>query len=59
MTRARKKLIIAASKTFFSAIAHTEKQLQANACFKAFFEHRRENDCCFELAIGGFPVSDN
>lgn len=50
MTRARKKLIIAGSKTFFSAIAYTEKQLQANACFKAFFEHCRENDCCFELA---------
>jgi superfamily II DNA/RNA helicase len=59
MTRARKKLIVAGSKTFFSAIAHTEKQLQANACFKAFFEHCRENDCCFELASVRFPVSDN
>lgn len=56
MTRARKKLIVAGSKTFFSAIAHTEKQLQANACFKAFFEHCRENDCCFELASVRFPV---
>ena len=49
MTRARKKLIIVGSKTFFSAIAQTEKQLQANTCFKAFFEYCYENDCCFEL----------
>jgi hypothetical protein len=50
ITRARKKLVVVGSKTFFSVVAHTEKQLQANACFKAFFEHCRENDCCFELA---------
>ena len=32
--RARKKLIVVGSKIFFEAIARTEKQLQANACFK-------------------------
>ena len=44
-----KKLVVVGSKTFFAAISHTEKQLRYNACFKAFFEYCRENDCCFEF----------
>ncbi len=47
ITRARRKLIVVGSVAFFSAIPHTEKGLQANQCFKAFFEHCREQDCIF------------
>ena len=39
ITRARKKLIIVCSETFISAVAQNEQALEANACFKAFFEH--------------------
>jgi superfamily II DNA/RNA helicase len=39
ITRARKKLIVVCSETFISAVAQNEKALEANACFKAFFEH--------------------
>ena len=49
ITRARKKMVVVGSTTFFAAISHTEKQLRNNACFKAFFEYCRENDCCFEF----------
>ncbi|MCK5679663.1 AAA family ATPase, partial [bacterium] len=49
ITRARKKLIVIGSKIFFEAIAQTEKQLQANACFKNFFEYCCKNDLYFEL----------
>jgi superfamily II DNA/RNA helicase len=50
ITRARKKLVVVGSMAFFSAIPHTEKQLRANACFKAFLEYCRGNACCFEFA---------
>ena len=37
LTRARKKLLVVGNKLFFESVALTEKQLHANACFKAFF----------------------
>ncbi|MCI5145495.1 MAG: Lhr-like helicase, partial [Candidatus Electrothrix sp. AR3] len=37
ITRARHKLIVVGSETFFSAIAQNEESLRANACFKEFF----------------------
>ncbi len=37
ITRARLKLIVVGSETFFSAVAHNEESLRANACFKEFF----------------------
>ena len=48
LTRARQKLIVVGSKIFFDSVAPTEKQLQANACFKDFFEYCRDNDCYFQ-----------
>ncbi|MFH1076622.1 MAG: DEAD/DEAH box helicase, partial [Pseudomonadota bacterium] len=57
ITRARKKLIVVGSKIFFSAISHTEEQLRANACFKAFFEYCRENDSCFEFVLDCIETS--
>ncbi len=49
ITRARRKLVVVGSQIFFEAVANSEKQLQANACFKEFFEYCRENNCYFEL----------
>jgi superfamily I DNA and/or RNA helicase len=37
ITRARHKLIVVGSETFFTAVAHNEESLRANACFKEFF----------------------
>ncbi|MCI5208431.1 MAG: Lhr-like helicase, partial [Candidatus Electrothrix sp. ATG2] len=37
ITRARHKLIVVGSETFFSAVAHNEESLRANVCFKEFF----------------------
>ncbi|HDL98022.1 MAG TPA: hypothetical protein ENG79_03055 [Desulfobacteraceae bacterium] len=48
LTRARQKIIIIGSKLFFESVASTEKQLQANACFKNFFKYCRDNGCYFE-----------
>ncbi|NOY70554.1 MAG: DEAD/DEAH box helicase [Deltaproteobacteria bacterium] len=53
ITRARKKLIVVGSLTFFSAIPRTEQELRDNACFKAFWEHCRKHDCCFDIASDG------
>ncbi|MEA3469039.1 MAG: AAA domain-containing protein [Thermodesulfobacteriota bacterium] len=50
LTRARTKLIVVGSTLFFESVALTEKQLHANACFKDFFRHCRENDCYFEYS---------
>jgi superfamily I DNA and/or RNA helicase len=47
ITRARQKLIVVGSRTFFSTIPHTEKALKANSCFKAFFEFCRGKDSLF------------
>ena len=49
ITRARQKLIVVGSKTFFETVANSEKQLQANACFKDFFEFCREQNGYFKL----------
>jgi len=49
ITRARRKLIVVGSKIFFEALANSEKQLLANACFKEFFQFCREQNCYFEL----------
>jgi superfamily I DNA and/or RNA helicase len=38
ITRARQKLIVVGSETFFTAIAQNEESLRANVCFKEFFE---------------------
>ncbi|XOF34312.1 MAG: DEAD/DEAH box helicase [Candidatus Electrothrix sp. YB6] len=38
ITRARHKLIVVGSETFFTAIAQNEESLRANVCFKEFFE---------------------
>ncbi|WP_339133635.1 MAG: DEAD/DEAH box helicase [Candidatus Electrothrix sp. GW3-4] len=37
ITRARHKLIVVGSETFFTAVAHNEESLRANVCFKEFF----------------------
>ncbi|CAK8717217.1 hypothetical protein GMJAKD_06435 [Candidatus Electrothrix aarhusensis] len=37
ITRARHKLIVVGSETFFTAVAQNEESLRANACFKEFF----------------------
>lgn len=50
LTRGRRKLIVIGSKMFFESVAHTEKQLQANTCFKDFFEYCRGNGCYFEYS---------
>ena len=49
ITRARRKLIVVGSKTFFEAVANSEKQLRANACFKDFFAYCRKQNCYFEF----------
>ena len=41
ITRACRKLIVVGSKIFFEAVANSEKQLRANACFKDFFSPAR------------------
>ncbi|CAK8716175.1 hypothetical protein GKODMF_07770 [Candidatus Electrothrix gigas] len=38
ITRARYKLIVVGSETFFTAVAQNEESLRANVCFKEFFE---------------------
>ncbi|MCW5207907.1 hypothetical protein VU11_04435 [Desulfobulbus sp. US2] len=38
ITRARHKLIVVGSETFFAAVAQSEESLRANVCFKEFFE---------------------
>ncbi|WLE97567.1 MAG: DEAD/DEAH box helicase [Candidatus Electrothrix communis] len=38
ITRARHKLIVVGSETFFAAVAQNEENLRANVCFKEFFE---------------------
>lgn len=50
LTRARQKLIVIGSKVFFESVAPTEKQLQANACFKEFFAYCRGCGCYFEYS---------
>ncbi len=37
ITRARQKLIVVGSETFFTAVAQNEESLRANVCFKEFF----------------------
>ena len=37
ITRARHKLIVVGSETFFAAVAQSEESLRANVCFKEFF----------------------
>ncbi|MBW2708600.1 MAG: DEAD/DEAH box helicase [Deltaproteobacteria bacterium] len=49
ITRARKKLIVVGSKSFFSAIPDSEKDLGNNACFKEFYEHCKERGSLFFL----------
>ena len=49
VTRARKKLIVIGSKSFFSAIPNREKGLGNNACFKEFYEHCKERGSLFFL----------
>ena len=49
MTRARKKLIIIGSKSFFSTIPNREKGLGNNACFKEFYEHCKGRRSLFFL----------
>ncbi|NIA19426.1 MAG: AAA family ATPase, partial [Xanthomonadaceae bacterium] len=51
ITRARRKLIVVGSKIFFEAVANSEKQLRANACFKDFFQSCQELNCYFDLEI--------
>jgi hypothetical protein len=48
LTRARHKLIIIGSPLLFNAVAQTEKQLQANSCFKDFVTYCRHNGWYFE-----------
>jgi superfamily I DNA and/or RNA helicase len=38
ITRARHKLIVVGSETFFTAVARNEESLRANVCFKDFVE---------------------
>jgi Lhr-like helicase len=38
ITRARHKLIVVGSETFFTAVARNEESLRANVCFKEFVE---------------------
>ncbi|MCI5121085.1 MAG: hypothetical protein D3908_07845 [Candidatus Electrothrix sp. AUS4] len=44
ITRARHKLIVVGSETFFTAIAQNEESLRANVCFKEFFEEHPSVD---------------
>ncbi|MCI5138185.1 MAG: Lhr-like helicase, partial [Candidatus Electrothrix sp. AR1] len=44
ITRARHKLIVVGSETFFTAVAQNEESLRANACFKEFFEEHPSVD---------------
>ena len=44
ITRARHKLIVVGSETFFTAVAHNEESLRANVCFKEFFAWYRSVD---------------
>ena len=47
LTRARHKVIVVGNTRFFEAVASTEKQLNANRCFKEFFRYCQENNCYF------------
>ena len=47
ITRARQKLIVVGSQAFFSAIPQTEDALEANRCFKAFYEFCGERNSLF------------
>jgi len=49
MTRARKKLIVIGSQSFFSAIPDRENDLGNNACFKEFYGHCKERGSLFFL----------
>jgi hypothetical protein len=49
ITRARKKLIVIGSQSFFSAIPNREKDLGNNACFKEFYEHCKDEGSLFFL----------
>ena len=46
ITRARLKLIVVGSETFFSAVANSESELQNNTCFKKFVTFCRKDECC-------------
>ena len=47
ITRAKQKLIVVGSKAFFFAIPQSEDALEANRCFKAFYEFCRERESLF------------
>ena len=47
ITRARQKLIVVGSRTFFSTVPQTEEALKANSCFKAFYEFCRKRNSLF------------
>lgn len=44
ITRARQKLIVVGSHSFFSAVPQSEEALRANRCFKEFFQFCRDRD---------------
>ncbi len=47
ITRARQKLIVVGSRAFFLAVPQDEEALQANRCFKEFFQFCREHGSLF------------
>lgn len=47
ITRARQKLIVVGSRAFFLAVPQDEETLQANRCFKEFFQFCRERNSLF------------
>ena len=49
ITRARHKLVVVGSRAFFSHVAHTEEALQANHCFKAYYQECQEAGAVFEV----------
>jgi superfamily I DNA and/or RNA helicase len=47
ITRARQKLIVVGSRAFFLTIPQDEEALQANTCFKEFFQFCRNRGSLF------------
>ena len=52
VTRARHKLVVVGSSAFFGHVAQTEDGLQANQCFKAYYQQCQEAGAVFELGKG-------
>ena len=52
ITRARHKLVVVGSRAFFNHVAQTEDGLQANQCFKAYYQQCQESGAVFEMGQG-------